>query len=83
MYNDDDCGPLKGRFLRAELMVIGLGPRPRSHLPNIRITVSKPGLFFYPEDGGSSFLRNVASYLPDYTAEYLHCHGRENLKSHV
>jgi hypothetical protein len=23
---------------------------------------------FYPEDGGDTFLRNTANYLPDYTA---------------
>jgi hypothetical protein len=26
-------------------------------------------LFYYPEDGGSTFLRNLITYLPNYMAE--------------
>jgi hypothetical protein len=27
-------------------------------------------VFFYPEDEGSKFLRNVGNYLPDYTVSH-------------
>jgi hypothetical protein len=40
-------------------------------------------LMFYPEDGGTSLLRNVGTYLANYTASHLtishlHVHLREN-----
>jgi hypothetical protein len=44
------------------------------------------GLFFYPEDGGDVFLRNVSWHSMDYTMLYpltLHNHRCENLKSYT
>jgi hypothetical protein len=37
--------------------------------------------FFYPEDGGDMFLRNVGSHIPE--DGILHSHRRENLKSYM
>jgi hypothetical protein len=43
--------------------------------------------FFYPEDGGDTFLRNVSSYknyrAPHYRKWLLHSHRHENLKSYI
>jgi hypothetical protein len=33
----------------------------------MKIAVVRRELLFCPEDGGSRFLRNVCSFLPDYT----------------
>jgi hypothetical protein len=62
-------GPFKGlrlHFPYPSLFEQGFYPDRSSYIRDL----STPGLLIYPEDGGSTFLRNTGKHLPDYTASH-------------
>jgi hypothetical protein len=82
------CSPLKGNRRFAGTYCLHLQGRRTSQARNQLEACSKQisYLFFNPEDGGYMVLRNVGSFLTDYTAFVpedgtLHYHLCENLTS--